>query len=164
MSQLEITGCPPWSDLTRQWAGSLQDVILRHPARDSVPVMNLIDGPKPALCLYLKETRDSRDWNVRMANFVISNVRLTYHPGDDLARKWLAAAWFGYLGHESLELCSVGDLQTRPLDPHEPPYWFDRALRVGLPIELTPETLRATLCLVMDPPVADCLIARAEVG
>jgi hypothetical protein len=164
LSQLAVTGCPPWSDLTRKWAESLQAVILRHPSRDSVPCMDIIDGPIPTLCLYLDKTRDSTDWSKVMENFVISNVALAYHPGHELARQWLAAAWYGYVGHESLELCTVGDLKTRPLDPHEPPHYFDRSLRVGLPVELTPATLRATLCLVMEPPIADGLIARAEEG
>lgn len=165
MSQLEVAGCAPWSDLTQQWVQSLQPVVLRHPSRDSVPVLNLIDGPAPTLCLYLKETRDSRDWNVRMPRFIISNVKLTYHPGDDLARKWLAAAWAGYIQHEALELCTLGGTIERPLCPHtqteEGIYGYDKGLRDGLPVELTPETLARTLALVMYPRALEQLLEAA---
>lgn len=153
MGQLEVNGCPPWSELTCKWVGSLQDIVLRHPSRDSVPVMSLIDGPEPTLCLYLKETRDSRDWSVRMARFVISNVKLTYHPGDDLARKWLASAWAGYIQHEALELCTIGGTVERPLCPHTETspgcYAYDRGLRDGLPVELNHATLIRSLAVVM---------------
>ncbi len=124
--------------------------------------MNLVDGPAPTLCIYLRETRDSRDWSVRMGRFVISNVKLTYFPGIDLARKWLASAWAGYIQHEALELVTVGGTLDRPLCPHTETaagtYAYDRGLRDGLPIELTPATLERSLCVVMEPEHARALM------
>lgn len=96
-----------------------------------------------------------------MRDFTISCVRLTYFPGVRLAQAWFAAAWAGYLLHESLELVTLaGDRAAKVLDPHAEPYTtnpINRGLRVGFPVELTPQTLLATLRLVMDPADADAL-------
>lgn len=153
------------SELARLWFAALRDVVIRHPNRRSTVLAHLTDDKEPVLTLSLDVTHDSRDMEKdAWSPFTIAGTRLTYFPGVDLARQWLAAAWFGYVGHEALELCSVGDLVTRPLDPHQEPFYFDRSLRVGFPVKLTPQSLRSTLCLVMEPPIADGLIARAEVG
>jgi hypothetical protein len=157
MSQLEVTGGSEWSVLTRQWAGALQDVIVRHPTGEPV-LLELIDAECPVLKVALAKTRDSRDPSNLMCGFVISNVTLSYFPGADLARKWLAAAWAGYAAHEACEAVTIGGLVERPLDPHEPPFYFDRGLRDGLPVTLTPETLEKALCVVMEPVHARALM------
>lgn len=149
------------SDLYKQWCGALKDVVVRHPDRRSKPIVRITDGAPPNLYIGLDKgfdtTSDSKKFRSPMA---ISNVALTFFPGNDLARKWLAAAWFGYCGHESLELVTVGDFVTRPLDPHAEPYVTNacnRSLRDGFPVSLTPETMRATLRLVMDEAEVDKL-------
>jgi hypothetical protein len=143
-----------------QWRAALADVVVRHPNRESrVMVEVTSDGQ---LVLKLDATRDSCDPERIMTPFVISCVQLTYFPGVELARQWLAAAFAGYVAHEALELVTVGDLETRPLDPHQAPFAFDRCLRVGLPVVLTPESLRASLELVMAPSDAKRLCEQAD--
>lgn len=157
MSQLEVTGGGEWSVLTKQWASALQDVVVRHPTGEPV-LLELIDAECPVLKVALAKTRDSRDPNNLMSGFVISNVTLSHFPGVTLARQWLAAAWSGYCQHEALELCTVGGLIDRPLDPHAEPFQYDRGLRDGLPVVLTPATLEKALCVVMEPSAARTLM------
>ena len=165
MSQLVVTGPQPWNSLTQQWARALQPLVVRHPNGWSNVVLTLSDGPAPNLMIHLDETVCSTDPTKRMARFVLSNVKLTYFPGVELARKWFAAAFAGYIQHEALELCTVGDLVTRPLCPHtqtEEGVWgYDKGLRDGLPVELTPETLARTLALVMYPRALEQLVGAA---
>lgn len=161
MSQVEIIGNGDWSELTRLWAGALQPLVIRHPNGWSRVVLTITDGPAPNLMVHLHETCDSRDSSKRMSRFIISNVKLTYFPGVDLAQKWVAAAFAGYVLHEALELVSFADLSTRPLDPHcetsPGHYAYDKGLRDGLPIELNPATLIQTLAVVMSTDAAVAL-------
>lgn len=164
-SRIEVTGVQPWSELTQQWADALRDVVIRHPNGRSKTIVTLIDAPEPTLMLWLDETRDSRDGSKRMPRFVISNVRLTFFPGVELARKWLAAAFSAYCLHEAQECVTIGDFVTRPLDPHadlgDGFYGYDKGLRDGLPVALTRETMRRTLDVVMYPEAADALMGGA---
>ena len=164
-SRVEVTGAQPWSELTQQWADALRDLVIRHPNGKSTTIITIVDGPEPTLMLWLNETRDSRDGSKRMPRFVVSNVRLAYFPGVDLARKWVAAAFAAYVLHEALELTTIGDLVTRPLDPHldlgDGFYGYDKGLRDGLPVTLTRETMRRTFDVVMYPEAADALMGGA---
>lgn len=148
-------------DLASQWKDALADVVIRHPNRESRVLVSVKPGNPPSLELALDQTRDSRDFDHVMTPFVISNVRLTYFPGTELARQWLAAAWAGYIQHEALELVTVGGFIVRPLDPHAAPFTYDRGLRMGLPVELTPETLVASLAVVMPREAAEQLVRSA---
>jgi hypothetical protein len=102
--------------------------------------------------------RDNRDPKRILTPFIISDVRLTFFPGMTLARKWMAAAWAALGAHESLELCTVGNLVDRPLDPHAEPYEADVPLRVGFPPLLTPESMERALRVVMEPAHAQALM------
>lgn len=138
----------------KQWRNVLQSMVVRHPDRRSKAEIRLLEGDPPMLYVGLDrgyDTTDPTDEKWR-GPFAISTVKLSFFPGENLARKWLAAAWAGYVMHEALEMVTVGDHTTRPLDPHDEPYDtnpFNRSLRDGFPVELTPETLRKTLELVM---------------
>lgn len=132
-----------------QWRVALADVVLRHPNGRSMPVLRLIDGSPSSLYVGLDRTWCTSDGH-EMVDFAISTVKLTYFPGEVLARAWFAAAWVGYLQHEALELVTVGGRAV--LDPHAEPYVLNpvnRGLRDGFPVELTPLTLRRALRLVM---------------
>ena len=141
--------------IAEQWRAALADVVIRHPNRVSRVACEVSDSGM--LTLALDQTQDSRDWERTMSPFTISNVQLTYFPGVELARQWLAAAWAGYGAHESLEHVTVGGTTERPLDPHAAPFTFDMCLRRGLPVRLTPETLVDTLALVMPRAAAEGL-------
>lgn len=141
--------------IAEQWRAALDGVEVRYPDPCKRPVIQLHDD----VLLVMVEGQKCNVTGTPFPKFVVSNVRLKYFPGDDLARKWLAAAWAGYLQHEALELVSWRG--TRPLDPHTEPYPthpFNRGLYDGLPTELTPTTLRRTLEVVMSPSAADELI------
>jgi hypothetical protein len=158
--QLAVDGGELLSDLAHRWAVALQPCIVRHPS-GAVVRLTLTDGAVPVLRIELDEHRDSRDPARIMRRFIYSNVSLTYFPGARLAREWLAAAWSGAMQHEALELVTVGNLVDRPLDPHAEPFAFDRGLRDGLPVHLTPETLERALCVVMAPEAARALMEAA---
>lgn len=145
-------------NIAEQWRAALADVVIRHPNRESVVRVSIEGGDPSQLGLALDKTRDSRDPSHVIEPFTISYVKLTYFPGVRLARKWLAAAWAGYVQHEALELVTVGGLIDRPLDPHAEPFAYDRGLRQGLPVELTPATLFASLCAVMSEETARVLV------
>lgn len=155
------------ASLLRQWQDALAPVILRHPSGISKPMLELsgADGA-PQLCLSLDVAFDTSDLTREMRRpFRVSTVRLTYFPGVRLAQAWIAAAWVGYLQHEALELATIGDLKTKILDPHAEPYEtnpYNRGLRDGLPVELTPETLQLALEIVMAPDVAARMIATGR--
>lgn len=147
--------------LTEQWRQALADVVIRHPNRESRVLLELYESAEPTLRIALDRTWDSRTDEL-ITPFVISNIRLTFFPGVDLARQWLAAAFAGYVQHEALELVTVGDLVTRPLDPHAPPFTFDKGLRQGMPVVLTPETLVKTLAVVMPQDAAERMCAHGH--
>lgn len=148
--------------IAEQWRAALADVRIRHPNPEYPVTLTIHDDG--VLQIGLAWTRDSRDPSNIIRDFVVSNVRLTYFPGVRLARKWLAAAWAGYTQHEALELVTVGDLETRPLDPHEDPYTtcpWNRGLRDGFPVELTPSSMIDALAVVMDHDAARVLVGAA---
>lgn len=132
-----------------QWRAALADVVLRHPNGRSAPVVRVIDGDPPSLYVGLDCTWCTGDGH-EMTDFAISTVRLTYFPGVQLARMWLAAAWVGFLQHEALELATVDGVAV--LNPHDEPYVsnpVNRGLRNGFPVELTYESTVAALELIM---------------
>lgn len=145
--------------LFESWSAALAPLTLRHPNGASVPVLRLADGDPPSLYVGLDWTTCTRT-GAGMTDFAISTVQLTYFPGERLAQMWLAAAWSGYAAHEALELVTISGRTV--LDPHADPYVSNpanRGLRDGFPVSLTPETLVATLALVM--PMED---ARAAIA
>lgn len=148
--------------LTRAWAGALRPLVIRHPNPNAVARLTLLDGNPPSLSIALSGAIDSTTEVMPMRDpFEIATVRLACWPGTVVARRWIAAAWAGYLQHEALELVTVDGLIARPLDPHEAPFCFDRGLRAGMPPELTPSTMRDSLAVVMDRGVVDDVMAEA---
>ncbi len=142
--------------LTRQWADALEDVIVRHPNRAISLILTLEDGRQPCLTFELDHNPSSNSDEI-MSPFNIVNVRLTFFPGVELARQWLAAAWACFLHHEALELVTVGDAKTRVLDPHETRARLD-VFHVGFPFQLTPKTLFAALVQAVSQPEAEKLM------
>lgn len=141
--------------LVEEWMAALRGMVIRHPNPEVEVCVELSGENVPSLCVRCPGTRCTTT-GLPLPNFVVSNVALTYFPGAALARIWLACAWVGYLQHEGLELVQYKG--ERPLDPHTPPFLYDRGLRQGFPVELTPETLRGTLEVVVSPEVADEII------
>ena len=136
--------------ILEQWRLALAPVVLRHPNGRSRAVLRLIDGDPSQLYVGLDETTCTSDPTKTMRDFAISTVKLTYFPGERLARRWLAAAWVGYLQHEALELVTVDGKAV--LDPHAEPYPenpYNRGLRDGFPVELNTHTLFLSLVAVM---------------
>lgn len=144
-------------ELTRLWADALTDVIVRHPNRNISPILTLDDGSEPILHFEL-DSNPSSNSDEAITPFRITNVRLTYFPGVDLARKWLAAAWACFLQHEALELVTIGDFKTRALDPHENRGRLDYVFHTGLPFVLTPETLLEALTTAIPRAEATLLV------
>lgn len=141
--------------LARLWTEALAGVVVRHPNPSARPVFRISDDTEPLLLVSIGNHRDTRGKNDgQWSSFVIANVRLTFFPGVVLARQWVAAAWGGYIQHESLELVECDGVN--PLDPHQQPddsIPWNRGLRDGFPPVLTPETLIKALAVVM--PEAD---------
>lgn len=132
-----------------RWCMALADVQLRHPNGFSTAIVRVSTGSPPQLYVGLDRTHCTKT-GALMDDFAISTVGLTFWPGADAARAWLAAAWVGYLQHEALELVTVAGRAV--LDPHAAPYPenpYNRGLRCGFPVELTPRTLIRTLMVVM---------------
>jgi hypothetical protein len=147
-------------NLTALWCSALADLIVRHPNRTSKVLLEITDEPVPHLHISLDKTLDSTSNDREMRSpFRIASVKLTFWPGVKLARMWFAAGFAGYCLHEALEMVTVGDLETRPLDPHEAPFTYDRGLRDGLPAALTPETMIESLAVVMSHKAASTLVA-----
>ena len=138
--------------LADEWAQALDGLQIKHPNPGVEVVCTLTRTDPPILTVACPNTLDTRD-GTPIPNFVVSNVTLSYFPGARLARTWLVCAWVGYLQHEGLELSTFQG--ERVLDPHAPPFQYDRGLRQGFPVVLTPETLRATLEVVMSRETAD---------
>lgn len=132
------------------WKDAIARLRVRHADRDAVPVFRILDGDPLHLEVSVQNARDTVT-DERLPSLVVSTVTLTYWPGEVVAMRWLAAAWAGYVQHEALELVTVNGL--RPLDPHADPK-FDRGLRHGLPVELTPETLLRSFEAVMPADLA----------
>lgn len=143
------------------WRGAVARTQIRHIDPTCYPELEVIGDVQPDLFIAVRQARDTLDQEKRFDQLVISTVHLRYWPGDTLAEMWLAAAWSGYITHEALELVTVNGV--RPLDPHRSPFCFDRGLRCGYPVDLTPETLEQTLALVMDAKTAAELVANRGV-
>lgn len=136
--------------LAESWRAALAPLEIRHPNGRSRPVLRVLDGDPPSLYVGLDETTCTQDPTRTMRDFAISTVKLMYFPGAELARRWLAAAWVGYLQHEALELVRVDGVPV--LNPHDEPYEacpWNRGLRAGFPVELWPGNIDETLALVM---------------
>ena len=139
--------------LRERWEAVVASVKVLHIDPTCTPVLEVFGNDDlPTLLVAVRHARDTLDQNRRIAQLNVSCVNLTYWPGATLAERWIAAAWSGYIQHEALELVTVAGI--RPLDPHGSPPDFDRGLRCGLPVDLTPKTLERTLALVMDPVLA----------
>lgn len=144
------------------WAEALSELEIRHPNGRSVPIIRVIPtGAAPALYVGLDRTWCTMTGK-EMPDFAISTVTLSLWPGARLAQKWFAAAWAGYCQHEALELVTLrGRRDLKPLNPHDEPYVecpWNQGLRVAFPVELTWETLRDTLALVMPAGAAVAMI------
>lgn len=149
----------PLGPVAAAWAGALRDVVIVHPDPRSAVELHLADGDPPSLQVTVINAHDTLDDARTFPRFAISSVALACWPGERAARAWIAAAWAGYMQHESLERVTVHG--ERPLDPHLPPHDYDRGLRHGLPPRLTLETLRRTLLLSMDEAAADQIVSAA---
>lgn len=143
------------SGIGTMWAAALAPMSIRHPDPAPTVELELIHGGPPRLCFRLDAHRDTVDREQRHQPFVVSTVSLTFYPGARLARMWVAAAWAGYVMHEALELVHVAGV--RSIDPHAD-VAHDMCLRDGLPVDLTPQTLRRTLELVMRPHAVAALL------
>ena len=141
------------NDLAANWRPALADLEVRHPNGRSSVVLRVTDGDPPELYVGLDETTCTLTGETKR-DFAISTVKLLYWPGRTLAQQWFACAWVGYLQHEALELVTArGDRSRKVLDPHAEPYAeniLNRGLRVGFPVELTPNTMVETLSLVVN--------------
>jgi hypothetical protein len=164
--KLTITGNASSSPLARQWIEALRPVILRHPNPESAVVLEITIRDRVHLHVALDRARDTSDLTKWMPTrpFRIASVELTHFPGLKLAQAWMAAAFVGYLMHESFELATCGDTKTKILDPHAQPYEtnpYNRCLRDVLPTSLTPDALIDSLRAVMPLEQVSALIASA---
>lgn len=135
-------------EIAAAWRGALDGLFVRHPDPDALPYWLVSDDGH--LHVGCGNVHDTLTGAVR--DLPVASVRLTYFPGDGLARRWFAAGWAGYVTHEALELVKYEG--RPPLDPHEEPYAtnpFNRGLRDGFPPVLTPGSLERALAVVMDP-------------
>ncbi|MBP9862675.1 MAG: hypothetical protein KBD62_32275 [Kofleriaceae bacterium] len=149
----------PLGPVAAAWAAALRDLAVAHPDPSSAVELELRDGEPPSLQVTVLNARNTLDSADVFPRFAISTVALDCWPGVRAAQAWIAAAWAGYMQHEALERVTVrGD---RPLDPHAPPYAYDRGLRHGFPPRLTADTLRRTLLLSMDEAAADEIVSQA---
>lgn len=132
------------------WRDALAGLAVRHPNAVSRCMLTL--SSDDVLKVAVDVIADTRDQVTPMRSpFVIACVRLTYFPGPELAHQWFAAAWSGYVQHETLELVTFGGVAV--LDPHADPYASipqNRGLRDGFPPVLTPETLTRALAVCME--------------
>lgn len=141
------------------WRRALAGLRVRHPDPAGRPRFHVTDDG--VLHVGCGNVHDTLTGDLR--DLPICSVRLTFFPGDDLARQWFAAAWAGYLSHEALELVTHDG--APPLDPHAEPYELNpcnRGLRDGFPNHLTPESLLRTLEVVMPPDAARALVGAAR--
>ncbi len=147
--------------LLERWTLALDSIVVNHIDPTCKPILDIV-GPDdcPTLNISVENARDTCDQSTRFAVLTVQSVRLTYWPGMECAQAWIAAGWTGYIMHEALELVTA--CGSRPLDPHEPPYTYDRGLRVALPRELNPATMRAALETIMYPEAAERLISEGD--
>lgn len=146
---LTVTASGPLQPLTELWATALAPMRIEHPNRISRVLVRIIDAVHPLLTVSLDRIPDNDAPERIKERFQISTVTLRFFPGAEAARLWLACAFAGYVMHEALELSTVDG--ARPADPHAGVYEtnpFNRSLRDGFPVQLTPETLAATLRVV----------------
>ncbi len=151
--RLLIVAAGDLSPLCQLWHDAIAPLIVRHPNRSSTILLRLVDAAHPTLTYSVDQTTDSTDPTKLMRTpFNISTINLTYFPGVRAAQAFIAAAHIGYLTHEALELVTIGDLKTRVFDPHagdESVNPWNRAVRDGMPVHLTPETLVRALMVIM---------------
>jgi hypothetical protein len=145
--------------LTRQWAEVLARVVIRHPNRAIDVTLDLEDDVYPNLTFGLSTNLDS-ETDAVIAPFPITNVRLTFFPGERLAHQWLAAAWGCFMQHEALELVTAGDAKARVLCPHAQRPWLDHMFHRGFPFRLTPESMLAALATAIPLDDARALVAQ----
>lgn len=148
------------SDLFRQWREALSEIKVVHPDRRCTPMVALESGDPPRLTVGLDKAWSTRTGKFLRSPFIISNLSLTFFPGKKLAQQWFAAAWAGYLQHESLELTTVDGENI--LDPHENDI-YNRGLRDGLPAILTPDAMFDALLTVMPAFAARKLFTSAGI-
>ncbi len=142
--------------LHNQWRDALKPMIIRHPNRVSTVHLTLADGGEPMLKFSLDKAFDTTDLTKMFrAELHISTVCLKFFPGTVLAQAWIQAAWVGYLQHEAMELVTIGNLATRPLDPHNVTMMYDRGLREGLPTNLTPQSMIRAFTVIMPQIIVD---------
>lgn len=134
--------------LAERWRAALSELTVRHPDDRRTVLLDVTDGAPPLLVVHVTNTPCTVSGDIK-ADFYVSTLNLRCWPGVRLAQIWAAAAWAAYIQHEALELVSFHDVARRPLDPHEPGGEWDRALRLGLPVDLTMESLEASLACVM---------------
>lgn len=137
------------------WRSALAGLCVRHPDLAAKPYWLVDDAGY--LHVGCGAVHDTSTGQVR--NLPICSVRLVYFPGEDLARKWFAAAWAGYLQHEALELVTYNG--EPPLNAHAEPYVsnpYNRGLRDGFPSVLDQAALVKALAVVMDPADAEALV------
>lgn len=138
--------------MTEQWRDAISELAIRHLDWTSTVNLELLDGNPPSLALSVSKAKDTGDGRV-IEQLMVSTVKLTFWPGKRIAQAWLAAAWAGYQQHEALELVTL-TTGGNPLDPHAD-IAHDRGLRDGLPVELTPETMRRAFLAVMSAEAAE---------
>lgn len=147
--------------LLERWINALDGIVVRHIDPTCTPVLEVVGtDDAPTLRVSVANARDTSEQSRRFDVLTVQSVRLSYWPGQACAQAWIAAGWAGYLMHEALELVTA--CGGRPLDPHEPPFTYDRGLRVALPKVLTPETMRRALETVMYPEAATFLIEQGD--
>ena len=157
--RLTVTGNIERNALAQQWEEALRPMIIRHSDPRCGVWLELIADSPPRLSIRLDVAYDTTDPAKEMRPLHVSTVELTYFPGIRLARAWMAAAWTGYLMHEALELVTVGDLVTRPIDPHANDAQ-DKCIRDAIPTTLTRDNIRDALLVVMRPELVDAEMAR----
>jgi hypothetical protein len=157
--RLTTTGNIGSNALAQQWEEALRPMIIRHSDPRCGVWLELIAENPPRLSIRLDVAYDTTDPTKEMRPLHVSTVELTYFPGNRLARAFIAAAWTGYLMHEALELVTVGDLVSRPIDPHANEAQ-DKCIRDGIPTTLTPESLRTSLLVVMRPELVEAELGR----